>query len=412
VESQMLNFARRTIGALMTGEFAAWALSPFDRRWFLSAVWTHRNSPRSQVTTVVIATNGEGNNGDRAMVQSIRENIDGHITLIVASTESNDMLLSDTSTVVLGRALRGYPLLSGRSVRLLAHHLRRATRLLVIGADIADGSYRPRESLFRIRALQLADDFGVTASLVGSSWSEQPSGAVVKMMRTLPTSVTVCMRDARSLERFQSDCREARGVADLAFALNINKTVTKHDDQVDALSQRIIVNVSGLLDNRLGIAGSMGELVGSLLESNHSVEMLPHVIRSGDDDLIAIRKAVGEYVGHPNLLIVEAAESPDQVRQRVRSADLVVTGRMHLAILSLLEQVPPIILASQGKVEGMVAAFGLEWLALQPDEESLRELGDLVAMVSRSRSAIVDQIVFHLPAVRELALRNFSFETQ
>ncbi len=93
--------------------------------------------------------------------------------------------------------------------------------------------------------------------------------------------------------------------------------------------------------------------------------LLPHVLRTTADDLSACR-AVFDRVGSDGVILVEEMLSPSAIRGLTRRASLTITGRMHLAIMSLAQGTPAITLATQGKVEGLMRLFDWPELCVSP----------------------------------------------
>ena len=89
-------------------------------------------------------------------------------------------------------------------------------------------------------------------------------------------------------------------------------------------------------------------------------------------------------------------------------ADLVITGRMHLAVLGIAAGVPAIILGTQGKVAGLceLAGHGATEVAPRPG------FGQEVIDASRAMESVgFDQVRSHVssarPKLEEMAQRNF-----
>ena len=119
-----------------------------------------------------------------------------------------------------------------------------------------------------------------------------------------------------------------------------------------------LVNASGLIARSVDQVPEYAALVRALRERGLFVILVPHVLRSTADDLAACR-AVADALPSEGVVLIERALAPSTIRGLARRAELTVTGRMHLAIMSLAQGVPAITLATQGKVEGLMRLF--EW---------------------------------------------------
>src|SRR5690606_35734705 len=114
-----------------------------------------------------------------------------------------------------------------------------------------------------------------------------------------------------------------------------------------------------------------------------------------------------EALGDSTVLMTERLLSPAEIRGLTAGATLTVTGRMHLAIMSLYSGVPAITLATQGKVEGMMRLFGAEFLAVEPRPDFAERIVTLIQQVLTRPDDLRQHLHSKLPAVRTLARRNF-----
>jgi polysaccharide pyruvyl transferase WcaK-like protein len=87
-------------------------------------------------------------------------------------------------------------------------------------------------------------------------------------------------------------------------------------------------------------------------------------------------------------------------------AALTVTGRMHLAVMSLMHAVPAITLASQGKVEGLMQLFSTPELCVVAGPGFATAVIEVVDRVLPEDSAARQSLRRALPDVVALAKRN------
>ena len=66
---------------------------------------------------------------------------------------------------------------------------------------------------------------------------------------------------------------------------------------------------------------------------------------------------------------VDVQLSPAEVRGLAAGAQVVITGRMHLAIMSMSSGVPAITFSTHGKVSGLMRLFGVDELCVEPGED-------------------------------------------
>ncbi len=88
--------------------------------------------------------------------------------------------------------------------------------------------------------------------------------------------------------------------------------------------------------------------------------------------------------------------------------NLILTGRMHLAIAALGQGVPPLCVVYQGKFEGLMAHFELDGLMLDPQDVIRHNvLSDHLEKTTARAADLGAYIRTRLPTIRNLALDNF-----
>lgn len=322
---------------------------------------------------VLLAATGNGNIGDQAMFEAFLENVRGDVHVICESATFLLVPAQDRDRVVIHpmpRLIRGVPLLRTLELRRLHRILREATSFSVTGADLMDGLYSPAASVARVSALLSARAHQVPTRVLGFSWSDSPHPAARRALRHLGTTTRLFARDPRSQARLIADgIGGVEGSADTVFAAQTVDT-TIHTDWVASKAESgrrvALVNASALIGQRMEQVTEYVTILRELLGRGYCVVMLPHVLRAFDDDLSEVRRIVGAIEPSDDLLVVDHALTPAQIRGLARTADVVITGRMHLAIMSLMANKRPITLSTQGKVEGLYDLFGGESLAVEP----------------------------------------------
>lgn len=362
----------------------------------------------------VMTTVGGGNIGDQAMLEAVIANTPGRLYIVVPRLDAFTVPQRDQSRVVihvLPTLGGGWPIGRIRQRVTLGRLILKSRAFLVIGADIMDGTYDLREALLRFDLLRFAVILGAQASVMGFSWSGHAHGRAVRAAKVLADRVDLCVRDPHSANRMSADgVGRLREVADVVFSL-VPTVIAEGAVHEWIRTQRmrekkvVVINVSGLLDHRFGITQKMGELVTSVRSAGHAVLLLPHVIRSGDDDLAASRK-LPLPVGGEDLFVIEHLLSPSEVASITQEADVVVTGRMHLAIIAIGAGTPAIVMSSQGKVSGLLERVGTPELEIDPQSDFvpiLQSLIDEVTVSSRYRSIVANATV----RLREMSSHNF-----
>lgn len=356
---------------------------------------------------VLLAPAGGGNIGDQALVEAFIESVDGRVTVL--ARRPTDFALPDDLRV---RLVPLFSLVYGdlvghvRDVRALRRVLADATSFSVVGADVMDGGYGFRASTNRANLARRLAELGVDTRILGFSWNAAPDARALAALRSAARAgVTTVLRDPRSAERARRD-----GIgpivegADLVF---LARTVDA--DGAAAWADRVrgplaLVNFSGLVPSGGGLDPYV-EVVGTLRERGHGVLLVPHVSRAGADDLPICRAVAERFADDPDVLLVDRLVSPATIRGLAQRARVTVTGRMHLAVMSLMHGVPAVTVATQGKVEGLMELVGAPELCV-PTDAIAATLPRAAGAAADAADALGARIDAALPRLLELAGRN------
>ncbi|KQR23438.1 polysaccharide pyruvyl transferase family protein [Microbacterium sp. Leaf151] len=311
---------------------------------------------------VLIAPPGAGNIGDQAMVEAFVASADRPV-VVVTRHDEDFVLPADLHDrarfVALPRLLYGDGPEHDRDVRSLGALLEGAATVSIVGADIMDGIYSLRPSVRRATIAAVAAGRGFDTSVIGFSWNAAAPAPARKALRLAGAAGTrLLLRDPASAARVRD--LGVRGVVETADIVFTDDRLA--DDLPVALKDLsepyALINASGLIARSVDQAVEYAPVIAELRDRGIHVVLLPHVLRSSADDLAACR-AVAEAVGPEGVTLVESMLGPAEIRRLATKASVVVTGRMHLAVMSLGQGVPAVTLASQGKVEGLMRLF--EW---------------------------------------------------
>lgn len=327
----------------------------------------HIRSRRKKDLILILAGTGSGNIGDNAMVSSIVENTQSKVAIAGGSAGA----LADKVNVInfASPALIGKPYpLRLKDVLKFADFLCRSSKLYIIGADVMDGLYSRVESITRINFAAISSSLDVSTHITGFSWPENPDKTVISFLSKTKTP-RYNLRDPLSYSRFKQTFPEHdhRLVADVAFASSSRLDLPiklahwlAEDDSPVAL-----VNVSGLIGARGDFANEYVRVAKLLKLSGWRICFIPHVIRKSDSDLDAIREVYAIH-GDNSAYLQEDLLLPGQIRTLAARSEIVITGRMHLSILSLQQGTPSICLSTQGKVAGLYEMFSISDLVVEP----------------------------------------------
>jgi len=329
--------------------------------------------PAKEKRHILIAATGNGNIGDQAMLEAYLENVNGDVIVVCESLAYMKLPVADegrATLVALPRLVRGTAGLRLPEVLTFNRLLREGKSLSVTGADLMDGLYNPAASVARASALRSATSAGVPARVLGFSWSPHPHVGATRAMRRLRGDAALFARDPISAERLSGlGIQGVELVADTVFAatgVDRASAAAEWAAAKKAQGKRIaIVNASALIAQRVGQLNDYVAIVDYLLSEDYAIVLVPHVVRPGDNDVTPVREIFAKF-SSADLYLVETELSPRQVRGLVAFADSVVTGRMHLAVMSLMAGVVPITLGTQGKVDGLYALFSIENFTVEP----------------------------------------------
>jgi polysaccharide pyruvyl transferase WcaK-like protein len=360
---------------------------------------------------VLVAPPGGGNIGDQAMVEAFLENTTGDVRIVVRTEADLSVPAEHAGRVELHplpALIHGGGPQHQDAVAGYRRLLDAARSVTVVGADAMDGAYDVRASVRRADAATLARSLGIDARILGFSWNGSAHPAARRALaRAGRAGVSLLVRDPVSAGRARADgLTGVTEVADAVFSARTVSLTAVTEYLPEPVPRYVIVNASGLVARSLDQVSEYGEIVRRLLHAGLTVVLLPHVLRSSSSDLIACR-AVRDQIEEPGLILIERQLTPAEVRGLCAGAELVIAGRMHLAIQALWSSVPAITLSTQGKVEGLMQLFGTENLCVQPSAQLSGQMQPLIDDVLARRSQHSSRIAGRLPTVRRLADANF-----
>ena len=307
---------------------------------------------------------------------------------------------------------------------LLIWRLSGYEQLYYPGADVMDGAYSNTMVQRVTHLLAMADRIGLKATVCGFSFNNNPDPLALKYISELPETVRLCCRDVPSQRRLQQRLdRQVELVADVAFNLppndsseTVRETVAWIARQRENGRQIVGVNLHQQLarfqegidarDLWQKIADVLQELAG---RRQVAFVFMPHVYRSAPNDLDVLRDLRSEMAPelHALTFLVEERCSAGNMKAISGVCDLVLSGRMHLAIASLGQGVPVICLTYQDKFEGLMEYFDLTGNTFSPqavlDSDDLSErMFDYLDNCSELKKKVRDA----LPKVIEMSRAN------
>ncbi|MDX2240838.1 MAG: polysaccharide pyruvyl transferase family protein [Leptolyngbyaceae cyanobacterium bins.302] len=305
----------------------------------------------------------------------------------------------------------------------------RYSHFYCLGADTMDGYYSDHSTLRLIRFAKLAANTKAEVTILGFSFNKKPTQLSIDAISDLPENVRLCSRDPISHKRItQNVKRPVNLVADLAFLLQPaqkSKLVETIREWIQAQKAegRIIIGVNL---NNLSLKGSKHLNSRNLVQvyadalteiyakcPSLSFLMIPHDSRGEVSDVSLAEDLLQTL---PDSLKLFCAKVPFpcravEIKAFCVNLDLVLTGRMHLAIACLGQSTPVAGITYQGKFEGLLEHFKLnaqELLIAPEDALQPGKLAEFMMNVIPQREAIKQQIQAELGKVQALARQNFA----
>ena len=305
-------------------------------------------------------------------------------------------------------------------------NLSRFKYFYVIGADVLDGKYSVNGSIALLELAELASQIGLISSIVSFSFNENPNHNVIMKLKTMNREVRFVARDPISLIRFRKETgKEAVLGADLAFLMEPSEysdivQETNKWLEIQKMRGRLVIGLN--INHQVIDSPYKTEQIKELLSSHHallkrleglsekiSYLFIPHDFRGSYSDqvLLEVLTTTLPEMITKNSYMPRTPYRAEEVRTFINNVDLLLTGRMHLAIHALRQSVPVGCITYQGKFSGLYEHFNLAGLTIDPYEAlNYEKLFDFVISIIRNRFEIRNQISSRIPCVIELAMNN------
>lgn len=361
-------------------------------------------------THLIVTAPGRGNIGDAAMLEAFADGVAGDVTAIVRTGSDFGSYPGCTRSVSFESLLYGrVPGVFGDAVRL-RRFFRNAASLSIVGADIMDGAYQNEASCRRAIVAKHAARAGLDARVLGFSWNGAPTkNALNSIAAAGRAGVKLMARDPASAERLRgASVPNVHEVADIVFTASTREDLP--DDVRLPPRPYVLVNASSYVAKQGGdVLTAYVALVAQQISQGRDVVLVPHVVREGGDPLV-VREIYAQLNEdqRQHVLLIDRMLSPRQIRELTARAHIVVTGRMHLSVMSLRQGVPTAVVGTQGKVEGMMRLFSLEDYVIQPEAIPGGMLSEVAERMLVEHDRLRARIAENLPKVVSLADMNFS----
>lgn len=379
-----------------------------------------RRAPRA----LVIPPAAPGSVGDAAMISATVEALRAHGCTRVDLLQVADRAAWDLDVPVDHMIHAGSYMEYGARGQLasIIYAMAGYSDVIMIGADIVDGVYDEVLAARRLFLLDRAARMGLRATVLGSSFSATPAQSCINALRDLPEQVRIFARDELSHERMETAIgREVETSADVVFLLEDAASTADFEAELAWIraekargAQIIAVNANALQEEGCpDLVQGYIRLVSTLMrQAKASAVLVPHDVRGDRSDVTLaeeILRGLDDDLSSRTHLFQPG--KPGGVKAVLREADLLITGRMHAAILGVLSGTPAISFAYQGKFEGLYRHLDLDpgkyvfdLSDLQDDQPGLlKACLDALASSQDVRAHILERI----PALRALSKKNF-----
>lgn len=361
-----------------------------------------------------------GSLGDQALLQGISEVLTRKGELFVEIKLSNS---STKHSILGGGTLAICGVTDSRSSLLLfLWKIHRFRSFVIIGADTLDGGYSVEKNLLWIKMANLASSINIPCRIVSFSFSETPDQNVVNAIKNSNPKIEFCSRDPVSQKRFIDHThKKCRLVADLAFLMSPCSKIVEIKNAKKWVDEKkkggaLIIGVNA---NSLGMSDQFDALVDSYVLSISIVLrerervyalLIPHDFRNNQSDSYILEIIYNKLKNafRDRVYLIKGPFDAWDVKYLISDVDVVITGRMHLAIAALSQGIPAYGLSYKGKFEGLMHHLKLEG-NLMPRVSSLDKalLGEFIFRAVSEHQVLKGRLEKSLPAVKKLARGNY-----
>ncbi len=391
---------------------------------FIYCITGNRNSNRVLVVTPSL----EGSLGDEAVLTAITARLskEGKEVTLIHWGDSNEW---NCLKYVSSKISMTYFFQTGgwKDQLRLIFLLPRYNGFYLMGTDMLDGCYADFITLGMLRITHQAAMTGMRTTLIGFSINAWQNSNCIAALKRLPSSVRFCVRDEVSLERIKNltGRTSAMLTADMAFLLapDANDAVVSNALEwmrIQHTNQRIVVGVNINPQLSDGSETFLDSLVIHLSDAMKQLQktyneplsflLLPHDFRSNNSDVMLLESLFMklDVLETDSVYFLKNKSSAAGIKAVVQELDVVMTGRMHIAIATLGSQKPLGCLVYQGKFEGLFRHFKLsDQFLLQPGSALNKNvLFEFLKNLLNHRSFQQQQISDHWEDVKRRSAAN------
>ena len=392
---------------------SSYLLTCLRRKLLLIGAKVFTSNSHFKCQNLVISGGIEGSVGDRALLESLLDGLDGDTRFVTADRADYELNLYQFSFVgiSLPKIFGIRPISNIKDCFKLGTMMGGADKIFIIGADIADGKYSESFSHALWDTAIVGKILKKTVTMVSFSWNTGVSHSVRKRAALAQERGVLCrLRDPISYKRFCAySGKGAVLTADIVFSKDYDHQPSEESKKIDifiaASAKSALVNVSGFIANSENWLAAMRSAITYLTSEHYKVIILPMVFRDGQSDLDA-QNLLRKKLIIKNLYFIERELSPAEVLQIIDKVEIVISGRMHLGILTLKKSKPALVISTQGKVQGLMVSIYREQWALENPEDLISETLKTVENL-RDKQNQVNNLEKSIQLLKARSLSNF-----
>ena len=299
----------------------------------------------------------------------------------------------------------------------------------IIGADCMDGYYSPYTTIKLIAIADIAARIGYKTTITGFSFNKNPIKQLRSAFNALSPKLKINVRDPISYYRFKKFSNvQCELVTDAAFMLNpatssTNIDLAKNWAQKNRANGNTVLgfNIHPMLIKN-ATKSQINELINeatntlerALSSKSHPLAcaLISHDYRGDDGDDRCLQEIYDNLkCTYSDRIFYRTSKlTAAELKAMAGLMDILITGRMHLAIAALGMCVPVAVITYQDKFQGLLEHFSFpDNLHINPSQISDNgELDTLLDYLIKNKADLKSNIQKQLSRVKNLSEKNIS----
>ena len=292
---------------------------------------------------------------------------------------------------------------------------------IVIGADVLDGGYGIDGSLALLKLTFLANKLGLETFILGFSFVNRNYNVINSWLRKVSKNTPLFVRDPISFERLQSFISD-----NLILSADISYNIKPNDYNTPKMTNDFVAHLLKIKENgdillAINLVGWNINNIDSFLDNfvkeilqlektNLCIVLIPHDLReayTGSDNkiLAQLHSKLKKYTSL-NVKSADFIKTGIEAKKIVGVCDVLISGRMHLAIAALSQNIPVLSFVYQGKFEGLYQMYNLSSDYLL-DINEVGNLSKLLNEILEQRTILKSNIEIRNLDIMKKSKKNF-----